>query len=359
MHNGNKSSTEDVKKLKKILILRFSSLGDIVMATSLPRVLRAKFPNAQIDMAVRLDYKDLIEWNSNLTNKIYLDKKEGFKGLFKLIKQIRSEHYDLIIDAHRSIRSIIIDFFVPSKKIYFNKRTFKRLMLIYFKINLFKKVDFQAHEYVKPLKKYGIEYDYKGTQTFIPQEVQKKVLNIFKTSFTDYDKNLLIGIIPSAQWPGKRWPAKKFEELVRLICKHLKTNIVIIGGKNDSFCEDIQKAGLNNNTISMAGKLSIIESAAALSECDIVIANDTGMMHVAESVGTDVIGIMGPTRVEFACYPCRPKSLVVELKMWCRPCSKNGAGVCIKFGKRPCLNHIYPKDVYNKLCDYLKAEGKI
>ena len=324
------------------------------MATTLPRHLRKKFPNAQIDMAVREDYKELIEWNPYLNDKLYVSRHEGLLGLWNLAKDIKDRRYDLIIDAHRSIRSRFICALNPSvKKVYFNKRTLKRLVLIFFKLNLFKKVDLQIVEYLKPLSKFGIIYDGLGTEIFVPEKINNKVSKMLEAMIPQMETKVLIGMVPSAQWPGKRWPASKFKELTKMISEKINCNIVIIGGSNDSFCDEI--AEVADNAYSLAGKISMIESAVALSLCDIVITNDTGMMHVAEAVGTDVIGIMGPTSYEFGCYPYRSTSRVVELDMCCRPCSKNGKGVCIMMGKRPCLNNITPDMVFDEVVDYFKV----
>jgi heptosyltransferase-2 len=317
------------------------------MSTALPRVLKKTLPGSRIDMVVRSDFKDLIEWNGNIDKKIYLEKDEGVRGLIKLIKYIKSAKYDLIVDAHRSIRSSVICFFTPGvKKAYFNKRTLKRLILIFLKINLFKRIDLQILEYIKPLRKFGVFYDYKGTEVFLPPAALDKVNRIIDKHVNEGAKKI-IGLVPGAHWPGKRWPAERFRELAGLIEKSMGATVFIVGAKKDTFCNDIATG--RNKVFSFAGKLSMIESAALLSKCDVVISNDTGMMHVAEAVGVDVIGIMGPTSREFGCYPYRPGSKVLEMKMWCRPCSKNGKGPCIRFGKRPCLNNIGTALVFETL----------
>ncbi len=355
--NRHKGSRKDVRL--KILILRFSSLGDIVMSTALPRVLKNTFSGSNIHMAVRSDFRDLIEWNNNIDRKIYLEKNEGLRGLVKLIKSIKTEKYDLIIDAHKSMRSSLICLFTPGvRKVYFNKRTLKRLVLIFFKINLFSKIDLQILEYIKPLKKLGVSYDDKGTKIFLPQDAIDKADKILR-ELINKKNTKIIGMVPGAHWPGKRWPAYKFRCLAGLIEKNMDAIVLIVGAKKDLFCDDIVKG--YSKVFSFAGKLSMIESAAMLSKCDVVISNDTGMMHVAEAVGSDVIGLMGPTSREFGCYPYRETSRVIELKMWCRPCSKNGKGLCIRFGKRPCLNNIEPASVFETLSkwyDDRKVIGK-
>lgn len=317
------------------------------MSTALPRVLKKTFPDSSIEMVVRSDFRDLIEWNDNIDKKIYLEKDKGVCGLIKLIKDIRSRKYDLIVDAHRSIRSFIICLFTPKiKKVYFNKRTLKRLVLIFFKINLFKSIDLQILEYIKPLRKLGVSYDNKGTEIFLPMPALDKANKIINTHVNQRDSKI-IGLVPGAHWSGKRWPAERFKELVGLIEKKMDATVFIVGAKKDTFCNDIAMG--TSRVFSFAGKLSMIESAALLSKCDVVVSNDTGMMHVAEAVGVDVIGIMGPTSREFGCYPYRPGSKVIEMKMWCRPCSKNGKGPCIRFGERPCLNGIGAGRVFETL----------
>ncbi|MFH1223073.1 MAG: glycosyltransferase family 9 protein [Pseudomonadota bacterium] len=334
----------------RILIIRFSSLGDITMATAMPRVLRKKFPDAEIDFATAEEFKDVIEWNPYLDKKMYLSRGGGIGELFRVLREIKSNKYDVIIDAHRSIRSTIICMLTPSvKKLYLNKRTLQRLLLIYLKLNVFKRIELQIVEYIKPLKRLGVFYDGKGTEIFIPADVKERVKKAMLVKIKNFGQKKLVGFVPSAHWPGKRWSVDNFKDLAGLITKELGADIIIVGGKKDTFCADIARS--YDNVHSFAGEFGIAESAAALSMCELVVANDTGMMHVAEAVEVDVVSIMGPTSYEFGCYPHRPKSRVVEIDMWCRPCSKNGQGVCIRSGKRPCLNDVTPEMVLDKVMD--------
>jgi len=323
------------------------------MATVLPRHLRKKFPNAKIDMTVREDFRELIEWNPYIDEKIYIPRDQNIDALIKIALDIRKRDYDLIVDAHRSIRSRVVCLFNPFvKKALFNKHSLKRFLLINLKLNLLKTYKRQMLEYLEPLKEHGISYDDKGTEIFIPKEIKDAVaLNVSKI-IGDIKNKKLIALVPSAHWPGKRWSSNKFKELCGMILDNFQdVNIVVLGGTKDVFCNEIVSS--YDRAYSFAGKLSIIESAALLSMCELSVCNDTGMMHVSEAVGVDTIGIMGPTSREFGCYPYRTGSKVVELDMWCRPCSKNGSGLCIRSGKRPCLNMISTEMVFNKVSDML------
>jgi len=336
----------------KILIIRYSSLGDITMATVLPRHLRKRFPNAKIDMTVREDFRELIEWNPYLDEKIYIPRDQDIKTLIGIALDVRARKYDLIVEAHRSLRSRVVCLLNPFvKKALFNKKSIRRFLLIYFKINMLKNAKKQMIEYLEPLKKYGITYDGKGTEVFFSKEVMEDVKKQFSSTIKDFGKRPLVALAPSAHWPGKRWSAENFKVLCGKILDNFDVDIIILGGVNDHFCNDIAKP--YSRVYSFAGAFSIAGSAAALSLCKLSVCNDTGMMHVSEAVGVDTIGIMGPTSKEFGCYPYRPGSKAVELDMWCRPCSKNGSGICIRMGKRPCLNDISPEMVYKEVANVL------
>jgi ADP-heptose:LPS heptosyltransferase len=323
------------------------------MATVLPRHLRKKFPDAKIDMTVREDFRELIEWNPYIDEKIYIPRDQSIDTLIKIALDIKKRNYDLIVDAHRSIRSRVVCLFNPFvKKALFNKYSLKRFILINLKFNLLKKHKKQMLEYLEPLKKYGLLYDDKGTEIFVPKDIKDNVALKVSKIIGDINNKKLIALVPSAHWPGKRWSSNKFKDLCGLILDSFKdVNIVVLGGSKDTFCKDIVSS--YNRAYSFAGILSIIESAALLSMCELSICNDTGMMHVSEAVGIDTIGIMGPTSKEFGCYPYRSGSKVVELDMWCRPCSKNGSGFCIRSGKRPCLNMISTDMVFSKVLEIL------
>jgi len=326
------------------------------MATVLPRHLRQKFPSAKIDMTVREDFRDLIEWNPYIDEKIYIPRDQNINTLISIAQDVKKRNYDLIVEAHRSIRSRVVCLFTPLvKKAFFNKKSIRRFLLIYFKINLLKKADRQMIEYLNPLKKFGISYDGKGTEVFIPDHVTKTVKIKLSEQIKDFGQRPAIALAPSAHWPGKRWSAENFKTLCGMILDKFNVDVIVLGGVNDHFCEEIARP--YKKAHSFAGKFSIIESSAALSMCKLSVCNDTGMMHVSEAVGTDTIGIMGPTSKEFGCYPYRKGSKAIELNMWCRPCSKNGSGCCIRSGKRPCLNNVSPEMVYAQVKDYLVKAG--
>jgi len=155
------------EEIKHILILRFSSLGDIVMTTAMVRNLRRAFPYARIDMVVRDDYIDLIKHNPHLDKKIALPRDQGIKALYNLLKTLRKSHYDLIYDAHRSLRTrALMPFLKASYKSYFDKHYLKRSLALTFKLSLLQDERFLTR-YIKPLESFGVGFDEKGPEVFL------------------------------------------------------------------------------------------------------------------------------------------------------------------------------------------------
>jgi lipopolysaccharide heptosyltransferase II len=328
----------------KILILRFSSLGDIIMTTAAVRALRNRYPQARIDMIVRSDFLDLIRFNPHLTHTWGLDRHSGWKGLWQLRREINSVGYDLIYDAHRSLRTrALMPFLRAGAKAYFAKHYLRRALALTFKLPLLDARRFLVR-FIDPLKRFGVVDDDQGPQMLVDPASEASALA--KAGIVA-DGKPRIGLIPSAQWPGKRWPPERFTEVARLLLKHTSYELVIFGGKEDVFCQAIADALPADRVINTQGKLSILESAALVRHCRFVIANDTGLMHVADALGVPSVLIFGPTSAELGCLPHHPLTRLVEQKLWCRPCSKNGQAPCIRT-RRWCLDRSTPQSVYEE-----------
>ncbi len=304
------------------------------MATPMIRVLREKYPFAQIDMVVREDFFDLIKHNPHLDAKISLGRKEGIRGVIRLLKQLNLERYDVIYDAHRSLRTLfMMPFLKAGKKLYFDKMYLRRSLALTFKLRLLKHLPRTLVRYIEPLKEIGVSDDKKGPEVFFTEEEK-----ISATSKSGLKKthSLLVGIIPSAQWPGKRWPDMRFRELIQRLLSDARFQFVVFGGKSDSFIDEICKGLPVDRVLNLKGKLTISECMALIKECQFVIANDTGLMHVADALDIPSLLFLGPTSKELGCLPFHPKAIVLEHDLFCRPCSKNGEAPCIR-KERYCL----------------------
>jgi heptosyltransferase-2 len=155
-----------------------------------------------------------------------------------------------------------------------------------------------------------------------------------------------VGLVPSAQWPGKRWPLAYFRELIERLVAQTSYQLVVFGGQNDVFCRALCADLPDGRVVNAQGRLTIGEAGALLRRCGLIVANDTGLMHMADALGVPAVLILGPTSGELGCLPFHPLSEVIEEKLWCRPCSKNGQAPCIR-RRRYCLERIRPERVFD------------
>lgn len=315
-------------EVKKILIIRLSSMGDIILSSKLIRLLRKKFPQANIDMVVCTEFEELVSSNPNINQVILFDRNTGIRGLLGLCKKIRQKRYDLIIDIHKKLRSFILCLTSGARqKVTYNKHSFLRFLLVKFKINRYSNTPFMANLYLKALQPFGIEDDGEGLELDINQSKEMVVLELLRQEGINKE-DILIGIAPGAHWLTKRWQKEKFIELSNLLIQRQKAKIVILGGREEVELSNEIKEALISQPIIAAGKLSLMETAALLKRCKILITNDTGIMHMAAAVKTPVVAIFGPTVKEFGYYPYQVANRVISKDLKCKPCTTKGTSKC-------------------------------
>lgn len=341
----------------KILIIRFSSIGDIVLASPLIRILRNHFKKAEIDMLVAEEYKEILEANPHLNQVITFDRSTGLSGLLKLSGQIRKTRYDLIIDIHRKIRSCLITFLSGAGQVItYRKRSLLRLLLVHFKLNLYREISPVPELYLKPLKRFGLENDGQGLEFWIRPEKREATANrLYQKGLKEED--ILIALAPSAKWETKQWPAKSFIQAANQLAEKEKAFIVILGGHADQqLCQGIANS-IKGRVWMAAGKLSLAQTAAALERSSLLITNDSGVMHIASAVRTPVVAIFGPTCREFGFYPYGGKSVVLERSLPCRPCATIGNRQC-KIGSHDCMRLISVEEVLEAAEGMVEERGK-
>ncbi len=329
-------------KHQKILIIRLSSIGDIVLSTPLIRVLRNKFPNSQIDFIIKKEFSELLKYNPNLTNLIEFNTENGFKELLRLKRQILKENYDLIIDIHNNLRSIFLRMFTGAHVVRINKRVFKRFLLVKFKINLYKNAIHVVDRYIETLSNFSIKNDNQGLEIFVPEDT----IEIAKNKINFSDKNLYIAIAPSAKHETKRWLPERFAQLGDKLAEKFKAKIILLGGKEDEDrCRFVEEM-MVSKPINLCGKTTLLESAAVLSMCKLLVTNDSGLMHIGSAMKTKIVAIFGSTVKEFGFFPYGVENIVIEKNIPCRPCSHIGRNKCPE-GHFKCMRDIQVEDVFN------------
>jgi heptosyltransferase-2 len=339
-----------MKAPEKILVIRFSSIGDIVLASPLIRVLRKRFPSMQIDFVVRKEYSDLVRYNPHLNNVYEFDAAGGLKELQRLKAMVLSERYDLVVDIHNSLRSRYLRSFIGTKNIVsINKRIFARTMLVRFKMNCYRDMVSVADRYIEPVRQYGIENDNGDLELFLPENVQSHITDTIVIA-KHRQSTVVIGFCPSAKHNTKRWPQERFVELGTQLVKNNDVRIYIFGSTSDSATCGFIANAINVSTgegsaIDFSGQFSLLETAAAMQSANVIVTNDTGLMHIATAMKKRVVAIFGSTVREFGFFPVGQKNIVVERKgLSCRPCSHIGRKNCPK-GHFRCMLEIQVDEV--------------
>lgn len=326
----------------KVLIIRFSSFGDIVQCSSCVEFFDRNLNDVQINWVTRQEFNELVKLNAKVDNVYTINRNSGIVGLFKLAILLRKQNYDVIYDAHNNLRSNLIYLifkltFSSSKWITRSKDRWKRILLFKFRINLFPKPFRGIDSYLQPLKmlEQNIFTDSKLVDYQFSPETKNKIAQFVKPG-------IKVTIVPSAAWPMKRWPLEHWKNLVQI---NPNLNFYILGGKEDTFCEEIAAIS-KERVVNLAGKLSLIESCSFIKDSDLVISADTGLLHVADVLGVKGISLMGPSAFGFT------KSELIktlEVSLPCRPCSKDGSGKCSREIWQQCMVDISPNHVKSEI----------
>ena len=316
---------------KKLLIVRFSSFGDIIHCRGQLGILKDQQAFQKIDWLVRKDLQGALEGEGKLDQILPFDRKEGLLGLVSLALSLRNE-YDLVYDAHNNLRSVIFRFFLclfsRSQLVVRPKNRWKRFLLFKFGINKFS-WPFKAMEsYWQPLSDY---LKIKGELK--PRE--------WKVEPPDEVKSLLkdrIVLVPATAWKMKSWPVEHWKKLVELLPEK---KFLILGGPQDHFCEDI-KSVAPERVENLAGKYSLKESCAIAAHADFIISADTGLQQVADLAGVKGISLIGPSAFGFTTMGTME---TVSVDLPCRPCSKDGSGSCSRDIYQECMVKITPDSI--------------
>ena len=327
----------------KFLIIRFSSIGDVILTTPLVRCLRATYPASQIDFLVKKEFADVLSGNPHINNIITFDKKDNRHELRRIRMHILFNRYSFIFDLQKNIRSMLICASSRTGVTGFSKKILARDLLIRFKINIYKEIKPVYLRYFEAVETLGVQYDGKGTEVFPPVTETEKVAEIL-TRNNITAGSLILVVAPGAQWENKRWTTDGFAAAADTFCTQSGAKAVLIGGPGDvEICNSVQLQ-MKTSSLNLAGQLSLMGSAALLGKAAMVFTNDTGMLHMAQAMKATVVAVYGPTTRELGFFPLPENSRVAEIDIECRPCTQKGLHSCPKKHFR-CMNDIKPEMV--------------
>lgn len=341
-----------MRELNNILIIRFSSIGDIILTSPVVRLLREAYPQARIDYIVKSEYAELVKENPRLSNVIELKTSERDE-LEALRARIRNERYDVIVDLQNSLRSRYLCFRSGAGSVKrVNKRAIRRFFLVKAKKNFYRNIPSVADRYLEAVRAFGIQDDHKGLEITVPEDVRSSVAAVLSNYHLEKYR-YVVGIVPAAKHFTKRWLPERFVEFGTRFAKEQNAKILIFGGKAEvDYCGDIAQLinAQSGATIaeSFAGKFSLLETGAAFDRCDLVVTNDTGLMHLASARKRNILAIFGSTVREFGFFPQGDNAVVIERNgLSCRPCSHIGLATCPK-GHFRCMKEIQVEEIFTQ-----------
>jgi ADP-heptose:LPS heptosyltransferase len=302
-----------------------SSIGDIVLTSPVARCLKKQVEGAELHFVTKKEYQSLVSSNP------YIEKVHTLSGtLQELIDQLKQEQFDYVIDLHQNFRSNRIKSSLGIPAFSFKKLNIEKFLLVNFKINRLPEKHI-VDRYLETLSVFDVINDGAGLDFFIPEN---EVFNF--TELPEKYQNGYVAFVIAGTWETKKLPVKKAIE----ICNGIKHPVILLGGENEQ--EEAQQilSASKGNVFNFAGKLNLYQSASLVRDARLVLANDTGLMHIAAAFKKKILSFWGNTVPQFGMYPYQvhPASEMLEVAdLKCRPCSKLGYHSCPKKHFR-CMN---------------------
>ena len=330
--------------MPKILVIRFSSIGDIVLTSPVVRCLKQQLAGAEVHFLVKEKFLPVVQHNP------YIDKIHVLAHSWELMtEELLTEEYDYIIDLHHNLKTLRVKKALKKAdktgrlKIFsFHKLNVRKYLLTAFKINLLPPVHI-VDRYMKTVETLGVRNDGKGLDYFIGDREETQREDIPASHHAGY-----IACVIGAAHGTKKWPVHKWKDF----CAGMKHPVILLGGAEDRANGDAIAAVDDVKVYNACGKFSLNESADLVRKAKLVITHDTGLMHIAAAYKKPIISLWGNTVPAFGMTPyfgavMVPSQLLETRKLWCRPCSKIGYNKC-PLGHFRCMEKIAVEELLQR-----------
>jgi len=327
----------------KFLIIRFSSIGDIVLTTPVIRCLKKQVPDAAVHFLTKSSFLPVVEHNP------YIDKIHLLAHSWELmIEELKTENYDYIIDLHHNTKTLRVKSALKVKSYSFYKLNIEKYIYTSIKLNILPKVHI-VDRYLKTVESFGVKNDGEGLDYFIAKEEETKRQDIPASHSAGYVACVIGAALGTKQWPVHKW--KEF-------CRQLNHPVILLGGPEDVAAGNEIAAVDDIKVYNACGKFRLNESADLVRKAKLVVTNDTGLMHIAAAYKKPIISLWGNTVPSFGMTPhygsgMVPNTIVQVNKLWCRPCSKIGYKKC-PLGHFKCMEKIEVEQVLQIVKQSLK-----
>lgn len=324
-----------MQKIRKVLVVRFSSIGDIVLTTPVVRCIRQQIPGCEVHYLTKEIYADMLRQN-HMISKVHTIRK----NVGEVAAELRQENFDFIVDLHRNLRSAQTLMLLGKPFGQFKKLNVRKWLYVNLKLRVLPPVHI-VERYFGAVKKLKVKYDGAGLDFFIPEAVQNSISSQLPDEFSTGYVVIVIG----SKQKTKQMPV----ELVTELSVRLNYPVVFLGGKEDQEKAEGICSVIGAKAFNACGKFNITGSAALIQASRCVITPDTGMMHIAAALRKPVVSVWGNTVPEFGMWPFYPSGKemfrVIEVKgLPCRPCSKLGYETCPK-KHFMCMHDIDPQQI--------------
>jgi heptosyltransferase-2 len=320
--------------MKKILILRLSSIGDIVLTQPVAKVLREVYPNATIDYLIKKPYVGIVEAFG------CIDTIHTWKNKREILRKLKKQKYDLVIDLHSKLNTFIIKSLVRGKKtITYNKKHYLRKKIVR-KITG-KSITSTVELYFSALKKIGITQTIEHPALY-PDKSKKISLG------EKFPGKKLIGIFPGALYATKMYPLKKLVKFIDSVPSRWNCKFIILGSKTEKLLSAELQENTKTELLNLCGEFNISQLISVINNMDVIISNDSGPMHIAAALSKPQIALFGATHPRLGFAPLNKKAVIISSNIYCQPCSLHGSAICPK-GHFLCMNSISPELIKKNL----------
>ena len=335
---------------RNVLVLRFSSLGDVVLTTAIFPNLRKRWPHAKIAVATKAAFAPVFDGNPNVDEVFQLDGPG--RTFSQLVLDLRRRHWDVVIDLHANLRTWIIRFVAGGGwTVVVDKANGPRYALLFTR-HVSKRLNRSVRERILDTLK-GIDVPLVSAETQLFPADPRPILEAWGAKAT----GRLIGIAPGARHATKRWPAAKFAEAANRLGAFPDTTVVILGDQSDKDVAADVASKLVVQHVNLAGKTSLPDLIAVTSRLKFLLTNDSALLHIGEAVKIPLLAVFGPTVRAFGFGPYRESSRVAEVvNLHCRPCTLHGDERC-PLGHHKCMEDIDVNAVLYSCSDVIESVG--
>ena len=343
------------EQVRRILIIRLSSMGDVILTTPLIELINQTFPLARIDFCTKEKFTYLIKSNPKVHKVIKAKNELSYRALKDLRQLIKMSNYNLIVDLQNNLQTIYLRSIQDAEVHVFNKHSFKKFLLVNLKLNLFKNEKPITERYKGTISRYAsnANLNKKTLPELFTDPVSERSIDNMLNSLEITGSSKLICIPAVSGHFTKTYPAEYYSEIINSFPDENAVFFLTGRGKDSVNIQLIKSQVKSKKVYDMCDRLEIEDLISLIKRCSLLISGDTGPMHIAEAFNIPIVMMAGSSVKEFGFYPQNEKAVVLENNsLKCRPCSHFGRAKCPK-GHFKCMMELTPELVLSKISPYI------